>query len=327
MKKLLAMLTTITSLSSITPIVLANAPTSVKIQENKIVNNEINYLKTNNLDILNRNKRANDEQYYSALNITENSMPLEVRVNNTAIHQIREIQNNSNLSRRERMTRTLLIIGITFTGVSTTTAGISAILNLARVGNVQWSSVIDNALIAAFPSALLSVFTSERIYNSIMRIINSVNISNINNGLWARFSRGNLLASGLLNQNEQPINNESNNDNESICSFVSAVTHQNSNHDEFKRSIESACDFNYYVAANSWTPRKITEIEGQVTATAVFQQTNSDGNIKANSLYVATTKGLYYFYVDSWTPSKINGINEVITNINLAPSGAAYFAI
>ncbi|WP_342264096.1 ribosome-inactivating family protein [Spiroplasma endosymbiont of Clivina fossor] len=59
MKKLLAMLTTITSLSSITPIVLANAP-MMKMQENKIVNNEINYLQTNNLKNLNRVKRENN---------------------------------------------------------------------------------------------------------------------------------------------------------------------------------------------------------------------------------------------------------------------------
>ncbi|WP_338989174.1 hypothetical protein [Spiroplasma endosymbiont of Seladonia tumulorum] len=251
---------------------------------------------------------------------------MEVRINNTAINQIREIQNNSNLSIRERKTRVLLIVGITFTGVSTTTAGVSALLNLARVGNVQWSTVIDNALIAAIPSAILSIFTTERIYNSIMRIINSVGSSNINNGIWARFSRGNLLVSGLLNENEQPINNESDNDNESICSFVSAVTHQNSNHDEFKRSIESNCELNYYLASNSWTPRKITKVQGQVTATAIFQKDGAD-NIKSSSLYAATTKGLYYFYRDSWNPSKITGINEIITNINLAPTGAAYFTI
>lgn len=60
MKKLLAMLTTITSLSIITPIVLANA--SAEVPENKIVNNEINSLQTNNLKKLNkRQKRAPNE--------------------------------------------------------------------------------------------------------------------------------------------------------------------------------------------------------------------------------------------------------------------------
>ncbi|WP_342277837.1 hypothetical protein [Spiroplasma endosymbiont of Nephrotoma flavescens] len=68
MKKLLAMLTTITSLSGITPIILANAP--AEISENKIINNEINYQQTNNLEKLNRSKRENNdkiENYYCFL--------------------------------------------------------------------------------------------------------------------------------------------------------------------------------------------------------------------------------------------------------------------
>jgi hypothetical protein len=55
MKKLLAMLTTITSLSSISPIILANA--SAEIPENKIINKEINSLQTSNLPKLKRVKR------------------------------------------------------------------------------------------------------------------------------------------------------------------------------------------------------------------------------------------------------------------------------
>ncbi|WP_375315658.1 hypothetical protein [Spiroplasma endosymbiont of Tipula paludosa] len=68
MKKLLAMLTTITSLSSITPIILANA--SEKAPENKIVDNEINYSQTSNLENLSRVKRGNNnfiENHYCFL--------------------------------------------------------------------------------------------------------------------------------------------------------------------------------------------------------------------------------------------------------------------
>ncbi|WP_342189458.1 ETX/MTX2 family pore-forming toxin [Spiroplasma endosymbiont of Dilophus febrilis] len=62
MKKLLAILTTITSLSSITPIILANA--SAEIPENKIINKEINSFKTNNLENLSRVKREIKNNYF-----------------------------------------------------------------------------------------------------------------------------------------------------------------------------------------------------------------------------------------------------------------------
>ncbi|WP_338968444.1 hypothetical protein [Spiroplasma endosymbiont of Lonchoptera lutea] len=65
------MLTTITSLSSITPIILANA--SAEVPQNKIVNNEINSLQTNNLENLIRNKKNinNQEIEYNVKKIFE----------------------------------------------------------------------------------------------------------------------------------------------------------------------------------------------------------------------------------------------------------------
>ncbi|WP_375315273.1 hypothetical protein [Spiroplasma endosymbiont of Tipula paludosa] len=311
MKKLLAMLTTITSLSSITPIILANA--SAEIPENKIINKEINYQQTNNSENLNRVKKENNSNINVNTEIywinSETSLKKETDVpypittmytfttdgGNREIGDIYFGTTNGIYLRKAGETTVTKIEEINDPVVliqpynHNNNGSVHVITFKGDVYYIDGNSVANKQTIASNPVITMYTFTTDGGNRKIGDIYFGTT-----NGIYLR-KAGETTVTKIEEINDpvvliQPYNHNNN-------GSVHVIT--------FKGDV-------YYIDGNSVANKQTIASNPVIT---MYTFTTDGGNRKIGDVYFGTTNGIYLRKVGETTVTKIEEINDPVVLI------------